>query len=91
MKNHIIVDNNLVKTNKKWSDLKEKQKEMIYSLFKENHIEFYNIEKRIPNKLEKEQILDNVYEVITEKNIWIPFYEVKRFYISKINKLNKLI
>lgn len=90
MKNHIKVNGRLLQTNKKWSQLKLKQKEFIYKCIKEEYNSFVQENKRIPNKKEKIFILDKVYSIIQERDIWIPYNEVKRFYQSKIVKLNKL-
>lgn len=36
-----------------------------------------------PNK--RDQILEEVYNMIEKKEIWIPFGEVKKYYYSKIS------
>lgn len=91
MKNHIKVNGKLLQTNKKWSHLKLKQKEFIYNCFKEEYKSFINTNSRLPKKNEKPMILNRVYEKIEEKEIWIPFIEVEKFFRSKYNKLNKLM
>lgn len=88
MKNHTIINGNLLQTNKKWNDLKIKQKEWIASSLREKYIKFSNLNKRLPNKLEKIQILDLVYSDIKEKDIWIPYKEVEKYFNSKINRYN---
>lgn len=59
MKNHVKVNNQLLKTNKTWKDLKNSQKEWI-------------------KNLSKDYSLDEVYEKIQERDIWIPFIEIKK-------------
>ncbi|MDQ0859812.1 hypothetical protein [Bacillus sp. V2I10] len=43
----------------------------------------YSDVKLRPNK--RDQILYDVYDMIEEKDIWIPFGEVQRYYYSKIS------
>ena len=90
MKNHRKVNERLLQTNKKWSQLKLKQKEFVYNCIKKEYNSFVQENKRIPNKKEDIFILDEVYSIIQGRDIWIPYDEVKRFYKSKLAKLNKL-
>lgn len=91
MKNHVIVDKKILQTNKKWAHLKEQQKEFILNLFKNEYKLFGERFSRPPSKIEKQEILNIVYEKIKEKEIWIPLVEVNKFFLSKEKRLNKLI
>lgn len=92
MKNHKVVNGKLLQENKKWSQLKNNQKELIYNYLREQYVLFgKNNYNKIPNKEQKIDILDNTYSFIKEKDIWIPYAEVRKFLISKSNKLNTLI
>lgn len=39
---------------------------------------------KLPPK-KRDQILEEVFEIIKEKSIWIPFGEVKKYYYSRIS------
>lgn len=88
MKNHIVVDNVLVDTNKKWNDLKQQQKEWITQELGEEYIKFVKLFNRKPNIEEKKNIVSTVYSKIKEKNIWIPYNEVHKHFSSRIRKLD---
>lgn len=88
MKNHLKINGRLLQTNKKWSQLKEKQKQYIYDIIKDKYNTFRVKNSRIPNKVEKQTILNEVYSMIEDKGIWIPYSEVNKFFHSKLNKLN---
>lgn len=85
MKNHEYRNGRLIQTNKKFSALTKKQKEHIGQDLRERYIKMmkYPGVKLPPKK--RDQILDEVYEIIEEKGIWIPFGEVKKYYYSKIS------
>ncbi|MCF2132049.1 hypothetical protein L1I79_37370 [Strepomyces sp. STD 3.1] len=85
MKNHEYRNGRLIQTNKKFSALTKKQKNWIQQALKERYIKTmkYPNVKLKPNK--RDQILEEVYDMIEEKEIWIPFGEVKKYYYSKIS------
>lgn len=87
IKNHIKVDGKLLQTNKRFDQLKNKQKEYIsQELY--NQCKEYILEKgKFPLKKEKYVIVDKVYEKIEEKGIWIPYAEVYKYFLSKSGKL----
>lgn len=84
MKNHCMVDGKLLQANKKFSHLKESQKEWILHALQERHMAAMQKTKKILTKKEREQVLDAVYEEIRQRDIWIPFEEVKEFYRGRI-------
>ncbi|WP_252188938.1 hypothetical protein [Bacillus mycoides] len=47
--------------------------------------------KRKLKPVEHEEILETAFEKIHERGIWIPEYEVDRYYKSKINKWHNKI
>lgn len=85
MKNHININGQLLQTNKKWSSLKQKQKEKIILKLKTEYLNFIENKGQLPNKQEKISILDTVYSSIREEGIWIPYLEVKKHFFSKLN------
>jgi hypothetical protein len=85
MKNHEYRNGRLIQTNKKFSALTKKQKDWIRQALKDRYIKTMKFPdvKLKPNK--RDQILEEVYDMIEEKEIWIPFGEVKKYYYSKIS------
>ncbi|AVD54582.1 hypothetical protein BEH_24810 (plasmid) [Priestia filamentosa] len=85
MKNHEYRNGRLIQTNKEFSALTKKQKDWIQQALKERYIKTMKSSdvKLKPNK--RDQILEEVYDMIEEKDIWIPFGEVKKYYYSKIS------
>jgi hypothetical protein len=91
MKNHILVGGRLLQTNKKWTHLKQKQKEWIANLLKTEYINFVQESNRKPNKGERDAILNKVYSEIEGREIWIPYYEVKQFFVGRIYRFDKYL
>ena len=89
MKNHIVVDGRLVQTNKRFSDLKEKQKTKISEWSYEIYRAFFLEHGRLPRKNEDRDLLLNLQRRIDEDEIWIPGGEVAHFYYRRKNKLLK--
>lgn len=89
MKNHIMVDGRLLQTNKRFSDLKEKQKTKIAEWSYQGYREFYLKNGRLPRKHEDEDLLWDLQRRIDDAEIWIPGGEVARFYFRRKNKLLK--
>lgn len=87
MAKHQKIDGKLLQMNKNFSHLKTSQREKIYNWMKAAYIEA--IEQQLPMKKQKEYILDTVYDKIQAADIWIPFYEVEKFYGSKITRIRK--
>lgn len=93
MKNHINIDGQLLQTNKKWSSLKENQKQKIMNWLCEETAAYYQIHLQYPMGRYSEDVVDNVYDKIQAAEIWIPYGEVYQHYTSKkqhiINSLEK--
>lgn len=92
MKNHEIIDGKLMQTNKKFSQLKQKQKLLIDNWLKD---EFMKAAEKHHGKLSKRhkvEIVDKVYEKIEAHDIWIPYYEVQQHFSGRISRFtNKYI
>jgi hypothetical protein len=87
MKNHIRSSNGqLLQTNKKWSQLKQKQRETISNWLREAYIEKIKVYNRRLKPREHEDVLEKVMSKINDREIWIPDYEVEKYYKGKINK-----
>ncbi len=89
MKNHEWIDGKLLQTNKKYSQLKLKQKEKIHEWMYIAFRDSYKKTGRFPGKQEDEDILDAVMQKINDAEIWIPWYEVEKHYKGVKSRLNK--
>ena len=74
------MDGSLLKANKSWSDLSNKQKDKIARWMKDA------FQKHYPDD---EAVLDEVFQKIDECGIWIPDYEIIKRYNSKKGKYQK--
>ncbi|MDZ5480104.1 transposase [Bacillus thuringiensis] len=86
MKNHVIVNDQILQKNKKWSNLKQNQQHMITEWLQAEYQRFIKVHLRKPKKKEEEYILDIVMEQIRERDIWIPYQEVKKYFTNKKEK-----
>ncbi|HHY2677049.1 TPA: transposase [Bacillus toyonensis] len=87
MKNHTWSSKGqLLQTNKKWSRLKQKQRETMSKWLREVYIEKIKAHNRRLKPKEHEELLTPVLFKIREREIWIPEYEVEKYYKGKINK-----
>lgn len=82
-KNHKKIDGRLLQTNKKYSNLKLKQKEKIYAwMFEETKI-YHDRNGKCPEKKEEDEVIvDAVCDRIEKAEIWIPYGEVLKHYRS---------
>lgn len=92
MKNHKKVNGKLLQTNKKFSHLKQTQKEFI---MQELYLQCkkYTVENgTFPHKDGLFTVLDKVYQQIEQREIWIPYEEVYQHFQSRITKFkNRLM
>jgi phage shock protein A len=72
MKNHIMVNRQILQTNKKWSHLKRKQQAWIYEITREEHSAYVREYGKLPQKRGKEAVLYKIHDRIDEREIWIP-------------------
>jgi hypothetical protein len=91
-KNHEFVGGRLLQTNKKFSQLKEKQKSLIAEWFFIECDQFHKKHNKFPkSKLENDGIIELVYDRIEARDIWIPFGEIKQYFSKKRGKLEKRV
>ena len=89
---HERVNGVSINTEKKWCHLKESQKSWICQKFRDEYSKFVLNNNKYPTREDCKIILDEVYDIVSnEKNIWIPFEEVRKVFFSKINKYKKSI
>lgn len=89
MKNHKMVDGKLLQTNKKYSHLKQKQKNKIYQWMYEAYADCYKSKGKFPDAKDDDEILYAVMRNISKAEIWIPEGEVRRHYNSVKSNLRK--
>ena len=89
MKNHEWVDGKLLQTNKKYSHLKQKQKERIYQWMYDAYKSAYKKSGKYPDDKGDDQIVSAVMDRIDEAEIWIPAGEVKKHFRSIKRNLHK--
>lgn len=86
-KNHKMIDGRLLQTDKRFDQLKMKQREKIAAWYYEAYRDSFFRNKRLPDRQEDERILDSVMEQIESAGIWIPEYEVEQHFSSKKSKI----
>ena len=91
MKNHEWIDGRFLQTNKKYSQLKLKQKERIYQWMYEVYRDKYKELGRYPDTKDTDDILGSVMEHIDEAEIWIPYGEVRKHYQGCVSKLRNCL
>ena len=91
MKNHVMVDGQLLQTNKKYSQLKQRQKEKIYQWMFEAYKKKYLEHGQFPDTADDEAIVSEVLEKIDEAGIWILDGEVFKHFQSIRGNLRKRI
>lgn len=91
-KNHKMVDGKLLQTDKKYSNLKMKQKEKINLWIGQEIRSYYKENGRMPRKEHEFQIVfDKLYDRIENAGIWIPYGEIhKRFMGSRMGRIDKI-
>ena len=91
MKNHIKINGKILQTNKRFSQLKQSQKEWIATeLFNLYHDKMK--ERRTTRKLSahhRDEVISSLYKKNEDREIWIPYHEVERYAFSKITKIIK--
>ena len=75
-KNHEMIDGKLLQTDKKYSQLKLKQKEKIADWMFQATRDYYTKKYVFPNEKHLEEVVNSVYEKIVAAEIWIPYGEV---------------
>lgn len=85
----MLVDGQLLQTNKRWDQLSMKQRELITGWMREEYFRVATEGGRVPYKGDKEGILDRVQARIDERGIWIPAGEIRKRYESRIARFRK--
>ena len=88
-KNHVKVNGTLLQTNKKWSQLKQKQRDWIYKITRAEHKKFIEENKRLPLKSGKKKLIAVIETKIDERNIWLPSHELESGIGKYIDRLNR--
>jgi hypothetical protein len=88
-KNHVRVNGTLLQTNKKWSHLKQKQRDWIYEVVRTEYKKFIEINNRLPLKADKMELIADIEAKIDERGIWLPSYELEKGITKYIDRLNR--
>ncbi len=86
-KNHEMIDGKLLQTDKKYAQLKLKQKEKIAEWMFQATRDYYMKKYTFPNDKHLEEVVDIVYEKIEDAEIWILQITLKRNASSAIAEL----
>lgn len=74
---------------KRFSDLKLRQREQITAWLHEETNDYYARHQRYPVGREAEDVVDNAYVQIVKAGIWIPYGEVYQYYLSRKARMMK--
>jgi hypothetical protein len=88
-KNHVKVNGTLLQTNKKWSHLKQRQRDWIYEITRNEHEKFIEENNRLPIKTGKKKLIAVIENKIDERGIWLPSYELESGIGKYIDRLNR--
>ena len=93
MNNHKLVNGKLLQTNKKFSQLKQKQKERIITWIKKEIQSYYEENGCFPKGgIQNKVVIDKVYKKINSSGIWIPYYELQKYFVrTKTHLQNKVL
>lgn len=91
MSRHFRVNGKLLNTDKCWTDLKQPQKEWISQVLTEEYLSFILKNSRKPTAVESERILGTVYNIIINKEIWVPIEEVRIRWNQIKDKANRAV
>lgn len=88
-KNHKMVNGQLIQTDKPFSQLKQRQKEKINEWLYEEYAQVYHKIQKRPDSRHYSDILQTVYDKINDAGIWLPFSELKKYFLAHKNKYSK--
>ena len=83
MSKHRMVNGRLLQMNKRYGQLKQKQKQKISGWMYEAY------QKQAADNLSDEKVLQLVFDRIKDAKIWIPEHEIVNHYRSKKNQFRK--
>ena len=87
MKNHKMIGSRLLQTNKKWSHLKQSQRTWIFDVTKEEVVVFITTHDHLPGKSGRQIILYKVHDRILDREIWLPYGEIKMHVFKFVDKV----
>lgn len=90
-KNHEIINQQLLQTDKKYSGLKSKQKDKIAEWMYLETRTYYEKNYVFPDDSHADEVVAAVYDRIEKANIWIPYSEVARHYKKKRADIQKRV
>lgn len=88
-KNHIMVEGRLLRTDKRFSDLKESQKERIAQWMYNSFRSYVLKNDRLPDEYGSMDIIVEMCKRIENANIWIPDDAVDGYYMKHHRKMIK--
>lgn len=88
-KNHKQIDGKLLRTDKQFRHLKQKQKEQINEWLYQEYRRLWIENGRQPHKQYNSEIVEAVMIHIEKAGIWIPEYEVRNYFFSRKNRYRK--
>lgn len=89
MKNHVWSEGRLLQTNKRFSDLKERQKTWIYDVTREEHQRYIEGHGRVPMHHAKDDVIHAVQRRLDEREIWLPGNAARSTISKYIDRLNR--
>lgn len=89
MKNHANSNGRLVQTNKRYSQLKQKQKEKIINWMYQGTKKYVAEHATYPSGTDAYEVVDLVYQKIQDAGILIPYGEILKLYRAKLYKIRK--
>ena len=87
--NHQMVNGRLLQMDKPFSQLKQRQKEKINHWLYEAYAAIFDRVGLPPDKRHNDAIVSEVYGKIEGAEIWIPYGEVIKYFISRKNAFRK--
>ena len=87
IKNHQIVNGQLLQMDKQYSALKQRQKEKIGVWMVEETLAYYNQYQKMPMSHHCVIVVDKVYERIQDAEIDIPYGEIYKRYMKRKTKI----
>jgi hypothetical protein len=88
-KNHQIVCGRIIRIDKRFSSLRQSQKQKISNWLYEEYSKIYESNNLPPDSRYNEYILNVVYDKIEEAEIWLPFGELERYFNSRKSHYKK--
>lgn len=88
VKNHFIADGKPLQANKSWGQLKRNQQEWILRIAHDQYDLFMEKHGKVPVE-GKKQLIEEIYAIIQDREIWIPFGEVYRVLSTRIALWNR--